>query len=76
MTDSPPRPGGYEPPVIADPNAPTYTSCSSQTTKIRDSICNSCVNRTDEQFTKCSITQLDINLMISANQLTCPEGYW
>ncbi len=76
MTDTPPRPDNIDPPVIADPDAPTYTSCNSQTTMFRVSKCNTCVNRTDEEFTKCSITQLDINLMISANQLACPEGYW
>ena len=76
MTDSPPEPGGLGPPVIADTNAPTYTSCDRQTTMFRVSKCRSCVNRTDEEFTRCSITQLDINLMISASQLTCPEGYW
>lgn len=74
--DSPPRPPGDDPVVIADPNAPDYTSCTRQTRAYRVSKCDVCVNRTNEEITKCSITQLDINLMISATQLTCPEGYW
>lgn len=74
--DTPPHPGGYEPPVIADPNAPEYTSCDRAVRTYRVNKCRDCVNRTNEEFPKCSITQLDINLMISATQLTCPEGYW
>jgi hypothetical protein len=74
--DTPPRPEGDDPPIIAEPDAPDYTSCNRQTRAFRVSKCNVCVNRTNEEITRCSITQLDINLMISATQLTCPEGYW
>lgn len=76
MIDSPPHPGGYEPPIIADTNAPVYTPCSRQSMTNRVNICRTCVNRTEEDIPKCALSQLDINLMISVNEQSCPGGFW
>jgi hypothetical protein len=73
MIDSPP---GNTVPVIADTTAPVYTPCTRQLMTTRIGVCKICVNRTDEEIPKCSLNQLDINLMISVNEQTCPEGYW
>lgn len=73
MIDSPPY---NNVPSIADPNAPVYTPCTRQLMTNRIGVCKTCVNRTEEDVPKCSLNQLDINLMISMNEQTCPEGYW
>lgn len=73
MIDSPP---GNNVPVITDTNAIDYTICTAQVMSNRSAICGSCVNRTTEVIPKCSLNQLDINLMISVNEQVCPGEYW
>lgn len=73
MIDSPP---GNNVPIIADPNAPVYSPCTRHSMTGRVNICRTCVNRTEEDIPKCALNQLDINLMISVNEQSCPGGFW
>lgn len=73
MIDSPPA---NNVPSITDLDAPVYTPCTRQLMTNRIGVCKICVNRTEEDVPKCSLNQLDINLMISVNEQTCPGGFW
>lgn len=57
---------------------PEYTPCSPEETQDRISICSKCEKFAfrDNQVTYCTETELDIALMISVNELSCPLGKW
>lgn len=64
-------------PVIAAEAAPEYTYCESQITQMRSTGCRSCSQMIEESgITRCQSLSLDINLIISANEIVCPEGVW
>lgn len=74
MTDTPP-PNNV--PIIADPSAPQYTPCNSITGELRASGCLTCNNVIEvNTITRCQLLSLDINLIISANEINCPIGVW
>ena len=74
IEDTPP----YEDmPAIAEDTAPTYTPCSDQMREERANLCKVCSFMTNDQsITRCSRLLLDINLVISSNEIACPEGIW
>ena len=75
MSENTPTPNNV--PVIADVNAPAYTNCDMSTTLIRSNGCASCVNMIVVQdITRCQLLCLDINLIISANEISGPIGVW
>jgi hypothetical protein len=64
-------------PVIAEPVAPEYTNCDSGIAHARATGCKSCSNMVEDMgVTRCQLLALDINLIISANEIICPEGVW
>lgn len=64
-------------PIIAQEAAPEYTHCDNDTTQLRASGCRSCSQMIQENgITRCQTLMLDINLIISANEIVCPEGVW
>jgi hypothetical protein len=74
MSDTPP-PNNV--PIIAEASAPQYTQCSSATTELRTNGCLSCNNMIDvDSITHCQLLSLNINLIISADEIVCPIGVW
>jgi len=75
MSENTPTPNDV--PIIADVNAPVYTNCDMSTTLTRSNGCVSCVNMIEVGgVTRCQLLSLDINLIISANEISCPIGVW
>jgi hypothetical protein len=64
-------------PVIFDPNAVEYTSVDESQSANRVSICKTCSKfMMIGNATRCLETGNDINLMITANELSCPLEKW
>lgn len=64
-------------PSIAEVSAPQYTHCDTETTQQRAVGCRSCSFMIEENgITRCQQLLLDINLIISADEISCPEGVW
>jgi len=84
MSENTPTPNNV--PVIADVNAPVYTNCDMSTTLTRANGCASCVNIMHYassidmidvlDMSRCQLLSLDINVIISANEISCPIGVW
>jgi hypothetical protein len=63
--------------VVAEVTAPTYTLCSTEITDERQSFCKECPQLIfDGGITKCTALSLDVNLIITSNEIACPEGNW
>jgi len=64
-------------PTIAEDAAPVYTPCSNEIREERANLCRACSFMTDDHtITRCSRLSLDINLVISSNEIACPEEIW
>lgn len=74
IEDTPP----YEDvPAIAEDAAPAYTPCSDEIREQRANLCRACNFMViEETLTRCSRLSLDINLVISSNEIACPEEIW
>lgn len=63
--------------IIAETTAPTYTTCSSDITSARSEFCRDCVHMINvDSITQCELLLLDINLIITSNEIICPEENW
>ena len=74
MIDDTPTPNDV--PVIAEVTAPEYTHTTSEVTELRSQGCRECSYFIFDGVTKCSKLGLDINLIISVNEISCPEDVW